>query len=650
LATTDRSRRLTTIVALDVAGYSARTESDEARATAEVAQLKTVIGSIAQAHGGRVFNTAGDGFMLEFGSCMSAVEAASDLMERCIPAVRIGVHLGDVVVEPNGDLLGHGVNVAARLMAQSAPGSALVSADVRHTIRGSLAGRLASRGVIHLDKMEETIEAFVLRSAAVVSASPPLHAAEPLLVVLPFDNLSRDDEMQFFSDGVSEEIMQTVSRTKLKVIGRSSAFQFRGADKAVAKVAAALKVSHVLDGAVRRSGDRVRISAQLIETAGQTTLWSDTFDRQLNDVFAIQTEISGALANALGVALGVGSQAPGYGGTENFVAQDHFLKGRMFGGSEAPDDRQFQLGIEHLRQAVTIDPQYALAWAQISLLIANWFNLADRPDLVPERADAMQRALALAPELPAANIAAGWYQADRGHWLVADTAFARAVRRGPGHDPLAEGIYGGFLSVTGRAREALRFREAACAADPLELGLSGALQRCYAMVGLWDQYEAEYRRCQNLTGPRWGAELLHLLCLVMNRADGAAIDTQYDHLLQDPGMPRGLKILLTAIRTSPADAGTIIRRGLVDPKASLLLAQMAGAFGDDALALDAMRMANKEHSSQFQIVWMPQLRGARKLPGFKDLMRQVGLADFWRASNKWPDFVVPRGSDDFECI
>ncbi len=167
------SRRLTTIVALDVAGYSARTEADEARTTAEVAALRRVIEGIATAHGGRVFNTAGDGFMLEFGSSRAAVEAAFALADTCEPKVRVGVHLGDVVVQPNGDLLGHGVNVAARLMARSDPGSVLVSADVRRTIRGPLAARLVSRGSLQLDKMTETIEAFALGTAASVNVATP---------------------------------------------------------------------------------------------------------------------------------------------------------------------------------------------------------------------------------------------------------------------------------------------------------------------------------------------------------------------------------------------------------------------------------------------------------------------------------------------
>src|SRR5262245_50174957 len=198
------TRKLATIVALDVAGSSARTEADEGRATAEVAALRGVIDAIAARHGGRVFNTAGDGFMLEFGSSLAAVEAAIELAETCEPKVRVGVHLGDVVVQPNGDLLGHGVNVAARLMAQAAPGGALVSATVRQTIRGPAAERLQSRGHLKLDKMAETIEAFALRTSAATIVFAPARSAEPILAVLPFDNLSDDKEMQFFSDGVSE--------------------------------------------------------------------------------------------------------------------------------------------------------------------------------------------------------------------------------------------------------------------------------------------------------------------------------------------------------------------------------------------------------------------------------------------------------------
>src|SRR5262249_32864271 len=161
---------------------SARTEADEAATTAEVATLRQVIETVAARHGGRVFNTAGDGFMLEFASSVGAVEAAIELAETCEPKVPVGVPLGHVWVQATGDLLGHGVNVAARLMARSDPGAVLLSSDVRRTIRGVVAERMVSRGLQRLDKMSETIEAFAIASvgAAFVAPTKP-HSAEPLL-------------------------------------------------------------------------------------------------------------------------------------------------------------------------------------------------------------------------------------------------------------------------------------------------------------------------------------------------------------------------------------------------------------------------------------------------------------------------------------
>jgi TolB-like protein len=176
----------------------------------------------------------------------------------------------------------------------------LVSADVRRTIRGPLAERLVSRGELQLDKMTEKIEAFALGIAGAAVVTAPSKSREPLLAVLPFDNLSEDREMQFFSDGVSEEVIQRLSRgAGMKVIGRTSSFQFRGADKTPRKVVSELGCTHILDGSVRRAGGRVRIAAHLVEAASQTTLWSDRYDRSLEDMFAVQDEIAEHIAFTL---------------------------------------------------------------------------------------------------------------------------------------------------------------------------------------------------------------------------------------------------------------------------------------------------------------------------------------------------------------
>lgn len=207
-------RRLAAIVALDMAGFSARMEKNESVSAAEVGALRNTIGEIARAHEGRIFNTAGDGFMLEFGSSLSAVKAAIDLAERCQPKVRVGVHLGDVQVQPNGDLLGHGVNVAARLLARAAPGSALISAAVRHTVHDPIVERLVPRGTLKLEKMNETLEVFALAAAAELEPAkrPRSGVQRKLTVILILDMVDYYKLTESDETGTHELLMANRSR------------------------------------------------------------------------------------------------------------------------------------------------------------------------------------------------------------------------------------------------------------------------------------------------------------------------------------------------------------------------------------------------------------------------------------------------------
>ncbi len=371
---TDTPRKLATIVALDVAGYSARTEADEARTTAEVAALRKVIEGIAARHGGRVFNTAGDGFMLEFGSSLAAVEAALELAETCEPKVRVGVHLGDVMVQANGDLLGHGVNVAARLMAQSSPGAALVSGAVRQTIRGPIAERLQSRGMLQLDKMAERIEAFALASAALLpNAAPPapdpLEAApssapvRPSIAVLRFANLGGDPEQQYFADGMVEDVLTGLSRIKgLSVIARNSSFACSSAAVDIRKTARELGARYVLEGSVRKSGDHVRVTAQLIEAESARSVWSARYDRKLAEIFALQDELAMSVVAAIEPNLRaaeierVKRKRP-----DNLDAYDLLLRALPLIYSAMPDGAT--QGLPLIEKAIAKEPDYAQAHA-----------------------------------------------------------------------------------------------------------------------------------------------------------------------------------------------------------------------------------------------------------------------------------------------
>src|SRR6185369_2060938 len=356
-----------------------------------------------------------------------------------------------------------------RLMARSDPGSALVSADVRRTIRGPLAERLVSRGDLQLDKMSETIEAFALTAVgAAVSAAAPRNR-EPLLAVLPFDNLSDDREMQFFSDGVSEDIIQRLARgASMKVIGRTSSFQFRGADKTARKVADELRCTHILDGSIRRAGGRVRISANLVEAASQTILWSERYDRSLEDVFAVQDEISEHIAAALHRTFTSFS-------TRAIDPAVYDLYLRASPKSYAPDELRTNVGL--LEVAKQRAPHFAEAWGRLACLRV-WLRFyqpfADRAASARLVANEAERALALDPQNVDALLAQFFVLPPFGRFVEADAVMGR-MGQAPGL--CAGGIYVGWhFRTIGRLRDSVEATERAFLLDalnPMSANLAG---------------------------------------------------------------------------------------------------------------------------------------------------------------------------------
>jgi TolB-like protein len=641
-------RRLTTIVALDVAGYSARIEADEARTTAEVAALRGVIDAIARKHGGRVFNSAGDGFMLEFSSSLGAVEAALALAEACEPRVRVGVHLGDVLVQPNGDLLGHGVNVAARLMARSDPGSVLVSGDVRRTIRGPLVERLVSRGSLQLEKMAESIEAFALVAGAPAIAAAPPKVSEPVLAVLPFDNLSDDREMQFFSDGVSEEIIQRLSRgAGIKVIGRSSSFQFRGADKTARRVASELRCSHVLDGSIRRAGGRVRIAAHLVDAASQTTLWSDRYDRSLEDTFAVQDEISERIAAALDQTFTSFSTK-----AIDPAAYDLYL--RASPRSYAPDELRTNVGL--LEIATQRAPQFAEAWARLGYLRA-WLRFyqpfagrAASAGLVTREAS---RALDLDPHNAQALLARLFVVAPYGRFEEADEVVER-IRRVPGS---TEGsmYVGWYIRNMGRVRESLEETERAYRLETLDPAFANLLALARIAAGRIPEavplLEDLMARVPEMSFPVANLLRAHAFLGNWQAVDGlldpaakrplrefqeglAFIQTKREPTPQN--LERMRRALLAHLeKTGSVDVSRLVyaaHLGLVDDAYRTAHAAHLGPRGtdDDVMGPDGYRPALAFTAG------MPELRND---PRFVTLCARFGLVRFWLATGKWPDCV-----------
>src|SRR6516164_6787620 len=308
------TRRLAAILAADVVGYSRLMGLDEAGTVEVLREHRVAADPIIAEHSGRVVKTTGDGLLIEFGSVVGAVECALGLQRLAAernagtPAERrmewrIGIHLGDVLIEGD-DILGDGVNIAARLEGIAEPGGICISEDAFRQVRGKVEVEFADLGEQSLKNIARPLRFYSVGSAPAASQpiSPP--AALPLpdkpsIAVLPFANMSGDPEQEYFADGMVEEIITALSRLPwLFVIARNSAFTYKGRQIDVKQVARELGVRYVLEGSVRKAGNRVRITGQLIDTTTGAHIWADRFDGALDDIFELQDQVASSVAGA----------------------------------------------------------------------------------------------------------------------------------------------------------------------------------------------------------------------------------------------------------------------------------------------------------------------------------------------------------------
>ncbi|MBM3524801.1 MAG: adenylate/guanylate cyclase domain-containing protein, partial [Alphaproteobacteria bacterium] len=310
-------RRLAAILAADVAGYSRLVERDEEGTVARLrAHRRELIDPAIAAYRGRLVKTTGDGLLVEFASAVDALRCAlavqRGMAERNAAApserrmdLRIGINSGDVIVDGD-DLLGDGVNVAARLEALAEPGAICVSGRVREDAAGKVEVGFEDSGEQRLKNIERPVRVYRVRAGTEGSAAPagidaPLALPDrPSIAVLPFANMSGDPEQEYFTDGISEDIITELSRFRsLFVIARNSSFTYKGKPVDVKQVGRELGVRYVLEGSIRRAANRVRVTAQLIDATTGSHIWAEKYDRVLEDIFAVQEEVTQAIVAAM---------------------------------------------------------------------------------------------------------------------------------------------------------------------------------------------------------------------------------------------------------------------------------------------------------------------------------------------------------------
>jgi adenylate cyclase len=417
-------RRLAAVLAADVAGFSRLMEADEAGTARMLREYLAAADPIVAEHGGRIVKTTGDGVLIEFPSVIGAVQyaaafqrmmaernAGTSLSERRMEW-RIGIHLGDVLIEGD-DIIGEGVNLAARLENIAEPGGICISEDAFRQVRGKIETEFIDGGEQALKNIARPVRVYHARAGSGQAPSVPAATALPLpekpsIAVLPFQNMSGDPEQEYFVDGMVEEIITALSRIRwLFVIARNSSFTYKSQPVDVKQVGRELGVRYVLEGSVRKGGSRLRITGQLIDASTGAHLWADRFDGSMEDVFELQDKIASSVTGVIEPTLQAAETARSAARpTSDLTAYDLYLRAYAMFVSSA---RQIPEALRLTEQAIDRDPLYgpALAWAAVCCVRLVQDGRSDDPQMHRLKGtDFARRALEIAGDDPAVLAAA----------------------------------------------------------------------------------------------------------------------------------------------------------------------------------------------------------------------------------------------------
>jgi adenylate cyclase len=521
MTTGNSKRKLAVVMFTDMVGYTALMQENEQKARQDRDRHRQILEQSIPQNSGRIVQYFGDGTMCVFDSAIQAVKCALELqtqfqLEPKIP-VRIGLHVGDIVYEEDG-IYGDAVNVAARIEAISVPGGVLFSDKVFDDIKNHPIFHFNSLGEFKFKNVKRPIEVFALTNPQLTVPSLEDLKGKKVssikrVAVLPFTNMSSDPENEYFSDGMSEELINAFTKVEgIEVTARTSAFAFKGKNIDIREIGSQLSVDTILEGSVRKAGNRVRVTAQLINTSDGYHLFSETYDRDLDDIFTVQDEIALEITRKLtGKLKGTKEEAhlvkPR---TENLEAYNIYLKGIFYWNKWTPEG--IKKSIECFEEALSIEPDFASASSWLSFaytILGARGNL--RPEIAyPKAKEYAQKALQLDDELYTSHLAIGqvklYFEWD---WDGAEQSIKRALELNPGSG-WAHQVYGNYLSAVGRLEEGVAEIELSVRLDPLSLTSINYLAFIYYMSERYDdamiqldkilEMDASYRGAVEMKG------------------------------------------------------------------------------------------------------------------------------------------------------
>ena len=499
---------------------------------------------------------------------------------------------------------------------------------------------------------DATPAAAAITSGAVAGAVTP--AAVVTLAVLPFADISEKQDQGYFSDGLTEELLNQLAQVQgMRVTARTSSFSFKGRNEDVRVISQQLGVANLLEGSVRKDGTHLLITAKLINGKDGSQSWSKRYAREVSDVFVLQEEVAKDVVSALSVKLDVGALPRIQGGTNHVEAYDKYLQARQLALQGGPI--QCAQAVLLLREAVKLDPDFSRAWLLFAWALTE--TLTGVPDseaelTLRERDAASARVMELAPD-------SWWAQAQRANSFIGQRQWAEAeaaVNAGaaPSADYEENGSRFFFLGTVGRIKELAQRLELAKQLDPLSFTISADLQIALDQAGRPEQAQAEFQRSMGLAGIYQRTNVYALMRLL--RRDDAtpdAIGKQFRKLLDAETLRMPVSHALATTYNDRAKSREVIRKAIDDPANQdrvrmVVVTFFADAFNEKDLALRALERSVID-LKYTGALWFPYRTDTRADPAFKALVRATGLADYFRASGNWNDFCKPVAADDFEC-
>jgi TolB-like protein/Tfp pilus assembly protein PilF len=628
----------------DVVGYTSLSSRDEGVALALLGRYRALMQSVFPRYEGRVVKTMGDGFLVEFASAVEAVNCAVDAQKEMqklntalgederIP-VRIGIHVGDVV-HAGDDVLGDAVNVASRVEPIAEPGGICVTRQVVDQVEGKVQWQIASMGKRELRNLPSPVEVF----SVATEMEPPIAARthngdQHRVAILPFANLSPDPNDKYFADGMTEELISTVSRIgELSVISRASAMRYRDTPLSMAQIGKELGVGTILEGSVRKAGNRVRIAAQLIEVDDDRYVWSQSYDRDLTDIFAVQGEIAQRLAEALKVQLlSKEKKRLEMKATQSPEAFNLYLKGRFYWNERTGEG--VNRAIKYFEEALKTDPRFAKAY---SGLADCYLVLSDYGWMPPATAGALARenamkALSIDSSLAEAHASLGLAKVNH-DWDFSggERELKRALELNPNYVS-AYHWYSVLLNFMLRFEDAEQMVMRAIELDPFSLVVRQSL--AVAQIGI-GKYEEALENLNTVleenpdlpSAHYWKAQTYILMGKSGEAIEEAKLEVKSDNY--DPGAKLDLAFAYSEAGRKE-DAARVLEEVLAQREAyysptSVGIAMLC--LGREKEASEWLDRALTEHdSSLLYMRSMPSYRRLLSYPGCPDIETRMGI-------------------------